>query len=492
MAMHAGSLLKFFGPSGKHNAVIGFNFCGSLVRIAAGKLSSGKVEVVNVASCQLEGLPETDAAGLIKDAVKNFKVNDPLVVISVDSQSIITKNIEIPSISEAEIREIIDLQAGRYTPYAREEILIDYVNIDTYHNSYTKVLIVILVQEVIKKQLALLAGAGFKVSRVQLSPELFGAACAKLLGLGTKSSTSIALSVDTKNSDFIVLYKGRTIFLRNIPMGYENFLKERQEFPARFVDEVKKSLDTYRTEDIEGPPNEVLLAGAPDLLDVVKAPLVEGLNMVAKIVVLEGVLSLAPTVKDTILKDRQNSYVNAMSALLAFPEAKIDLRPSELKMRTAFEEKSREMIKSGGLIMAIIVLFCAAMLTKIFYKAQDLKKLDARLIELGPQVEHLEKASVRVRAVKTYLDYGRQSLQVLSELYSIIPDEIYLKGVAIDEKGNMSLKGTADAMSEVFSFVTALENSKYFEGVSAKNTASRKEDGKDVAEFEITCVVKGP
>ncbi|HTY44728.1 MAG TPA: pilus assembly protein PilM [Patescibacteria group bacterium] len=492
MGIQASFLLGSLGSSGKHSAVIGFNFCGSLVRIAAGKLSAGKVEVTNVASCQLEGLPETDAIGVIKDAVKGFRFRDPFVVISVDSQSIITKNIEIPSISETEIREIIDLQAGRYTPYAREEILIDYVNIDTYHNSYTKVLIVILVQEVIKKQLALLAGSGFKVSRVQLSPELFGAACAKLLGSSTKSSTSIALSVDTKSSDFIVLYKGRTIFLRNIPMGYESFLKERQEFPAKFVDEVKKSLDAYRAEDIEGPPNEVLLGGAPDLVDSVKVPLVENLNMVAKVVVLEGVLSLAPAVKDILLKDRQSSYINAMSALLAFPEARIDLRPSELKMRTAFEEKSREMIKSGALIMAIIVLFCAAMLTKIFYKSQDLKKLNTRLTELAPQVEHLEKASTRVRAVKTYLDYGRQSLRVLSELYSVIPDEIYLKAVAIDEKGSMSLKGTADAMSEVFSFVTALENSKYFEGVSAKNTASRKEDGKDVAEFEITCVVKVP
>ena len=38
----------------------------------------------------------------------------------------------------------IDLQAGRHTPFSREEILMDYLNIGTYRKNYTEVLLVIV------------------------------------------------------------------------------------------------------------------------------------------------------------------------------------------------------------------------------------------------------------------------------------------------------------------------------------------------------------
>jgi hypothetical protein len=474
----------------KKNNLVSFNFSGTVVKIAAARMVSGKLEIINLAKCSIEGLSEFDAVEAIKAAIKDFKLKDPLTIVSVDSQSIITKNIEIPSVNQTEIREIIDLQAGRYTPYAREEILIDYINIDTYHNSYTKVLIVILVQEALKKQLAIVSALGFKPSKVQLASELFGAACAKLSGVADKPATCVALNIDNKSSDFIILYKGKSIFIRNLPMGYDNFLQEKTEFVAHFIEEVKKSLDAYRAEDIEGVPAELLLVGAADLLDAVKAPLVEGMNMPARAVSIEEAISLSEPAKNAMSANRQVSYMNVISSIISHMDAVIDLRPSALKMKLAFEEKSREMIKSGGLVMTLIVLACCLLLFKIYYKGQYLKRLSGELAVTEPQVESLNKASTRVRVVKNYVDYKRHSLEILTELYSIVPDDIYLKGVAIDEKGNVSIKGTAEVMSEVFAFVTALENSKNFQSASAKNTTSRKEEGKDVSEFEITCVLK--
>ena len=78
----------------------------------------------------------------------------------------IAKNIEIPSLDPDEIKEIIDLQAGRHTPYSRGEIIIDYINIGTYRENYTKILLVIVTLSVVRRQIEILAKAGLITEKV--------------------------------------------------------------------------------------------------------------------------------------------------------------------------------------------------------------------------------------------------------------------------------------------------------------------------------------
>jgi hypothetical protein len=474
----------------KSKNLISFNFIGNMLKLIEARPNGNKLELVGVSACNLEGLSHDDAVKAVRECTKDFKLKDCSAIVSVDSQSVITKNIEIPSVDESEIREIIDLQAGRYTPYAREEILIDYINIDTYHNSYTKVLIVILVQETIKKHLAIVEEVGFKVSKVLFAPEVFSAACSRALGLSSKNTASAALNIDTKSSDFIILYKGKTVFVRNIPLGYENFDKDRESFGPVILEEVKKSIEAYRAEEIAGLPLDMVVIAPRDLFEAIKPALGQNLNLPVRQVSFEGFVSTSPTATSAMSRTPGVSFANAIASFIAAQDSRIDLRPSELKMRIAFEEKSHEMIKSGALVMALTVLVCSLMGLKIYYKGQYLKRVEKELAVTEPQVESLNKASTRVRVVKNYLDYKQHSLEVLSELYTLVPEDIYLKNLSIDENGNVSIRGTAEVMSEVFAFVTALENSKMFENASAKNTTNRKEEGKDVSEFEITCVIK--
>src|SRR3972149_3451470 len=49
------------------------------------------------------------------------------VVCVVPSKLLITKNVDMPSRDRKEIDKIVDLQAGRFTPYSRNEIVIDYL-----------------------------------------------------------------------------------------------------------------------------------------------------------------------------------------------------------------------------------------------------------------------------------------------------------------------------------------------------------------------------
>ena len=469
--------------------IIGFHFTGSELRIAFAKVSKiAKPELVAVKSCNLEGLSDDLSAKLIKDTIKEFKAKNPIFVTTVDSQSVVTKNIEVPSTNEKEIREIIDLQAGRYTPYARDEIIVDYINIDTYHNSYTKVLVVIVVQEIIRKQLALFSKAGINISKIQFSSESVGLTAVKLLGLSDKKSPSCLLSIDSTNSNFIIISKAKTIFVRNIPLGYDNFAQDKDASPDKFIEELKKSLEAYKAEDLGKQPDEIMLMGSHDIALILEKKISEALDIRTKNTLFYDYISSS---KGPLISDRQLSYLNAASSAASFFDTKIDLRSSEIKLNAAFRQRSLEIIKSGMFALFIVVLACLFLLVKIHYRGLYLSRLENKIGEIQPEVSDLENDLTRIMIIKNLISNKNQALEFLSKLYDIVPENVYLKSVAVDEAGKIIMKGTTSAMSDAFSFVTVLENSGYFDEVSTQNTASRKELGKGVADFELSAILKG-
>ena len=65
------------------------------------------------------------------------------------------KNIEVPSSDPEEIKSIINLQAGRHTPYSREEVLISYINLGLNAFNNTRLLLVIVHRNMVKERISL-------------------------------------------------------------------------------------------------------------------------------------------------------------------------------------------------------------------------------------------------------------------------------------------------------------------------------------------------
>jgi Tfp pilus assembly PilM family ATPase len=120
------------------------DFVRDSLRIAAGTLSSGKTQITHLVNRNISGLSDAKITESIRVLIGEMGLKKPIIIATVPSGMIITKNIEIPSRDKKEIKEIINLQAIRHTPYSRQEIVIDYIDIGTYRQSYTKVLLIIV------------------------------------------------------------------------------------------------------------------------------------------------------------------------------------------------------------------------------------------------------------------------------------------------------------------------------------------------------------
>ena len=116
--------------------LVGIDFSGNNLKLAHIRSSRTKSEVVNLLSKDISGLTDEQIAKIIISLFGELKLKNPDIISIIPSPLVITKNIEIPSADPQEIREIVNLQAGRHTPYSREEIIVDFLNVGTYKNNY--------------------------------------------------------------------------------------------------------------------------------------------------------------------------------------------------------------------------------------------------------------------------------------------------------------------------------------------------------------------
>ncbi|MFH1339458.1 MAG: pilus assembly protein PilM [Candidatus Omnitrophota bacterium] len=460
------------------------------LKIAQASISPTKKEIVNLASRSIQNLSEEDTAKVVKEIIRELQVTRPRIIGVIPSFLTITKNIEIPSRDPQEIREIINLQASRHTPYSREEIIIDYINIGSYKQNYTKVLLVIATRSIIRKQLEILDKAGLSVERMAFAPEGIGYAVSKSLRLASQDSPVSVIHIDEGFTDFLITLRDKVTFIRNIPIGAQHLSGERDKYEPKFVDEVRKSLEVYASEDVGQSPIRFFLTGAVGNLEY----LTETLNTVLRIPFESfpyfNYLAVSQKAAQIgSLHGIRLSFLNPIAAALTFEDVKLDLVPEEIKLEKSLKQKGREIIKAGILVMAAFVLIYCIMLVNIYVKSGYLKKLSGQFGAIHQEAQELEGDFAKNQLIRDFLSARGYSLEVLAEFYSALPLDVKISYLKFDDEGTFSIEGTAESMATVFSFVDNLSKSRYFKKVETRYTRKRKEGEKDVADFSVTCAL---
>jgi Tfp pilus assembly PilM family ATPase len=229
---------------------------------------NSKNEILDWVSTDIRTMADEAIVEFIRNYILDKKINLVDVISHIPSANTITKNIELPSTNPAEIKQIIKLQAGHYSPYSPEEIVIDYIPIGVFRDGYTRIFLIIVNRDYIKHTYDIIERAGLKLKKIVLSLETMS-----LWYKDRSNNNSLAiLHMDVDNSDFMVIRDEKPIFLRNIPIGVEQLLYDRQRYPPKLVEEINHSLEAYQTEQLE-PLSKIIAIGST-------AKVIEFLNLI--------------------------------------------------------------------------------------------------------------------------------------------------------------------------------------------------------------------
>ncbi len=470
-------------PSGE---LIGIDLSSETLRVVYIRTSLKKSEVTGLICKDIANLSDDDIARVIGGALNELNPKNPLIADIIPSHIAITKNIEIPSCDQQEIKEIIGLQAGRHTPYSREEIIVDYVPIGTYKNSYTKILLMIVSRGLIKRHYDIFAKAGLRPEKLSFAPEGLAISGSKVLKSGVDDLPVSMVHIQERVTDFAVVLKNRPIFLRSIPIGARHLSEQRELYILKFSEELKKSFEAYQGEDIEKTPRAIIVTGAVDNIKDLEYQLHDCLRLPARIIPYFRQLPLSAGLLQAPSGSEYVSFLDMIGCLISYNDLKIDLTPDEIKMRKAIEERGKDLIKTGIFVLSIIVIAIFIFISKIYFKSAYIKNLDNVHRPLRAKTRKLEEDYEKVSRIKNYMRTRGYSLELLMELYKLIPEELELSEIRLDEQGRFSLSGTGDSMAGVFSFADKMDKSSYFKSVEIKHTTKRRDGARNVTDFEIT------
>ncbi|MBF0122845.1 MAG: pilus assembly protein PilM [Candidatus Omnitrophica bacterium] len=464
----------------KQNRFISISLSSTLVKVAQ-VTAKGVVEKL-----VRKDVHNNDVEAALRQALVGFDTKKAGVLCVIPGDVATTKNIELPSVDREEIESILALQASRFTPFSKDEILTSYIKLGTPKANFTRVLLVVVKREAVKERLTWIKGAGLHVETVVFVPEAITRFYAK--GYSTiKNDAPVGLiDVNRQSTNFIVMARGTTVMFRNIPVGAEQLVGEggaRQEL----MEGIRASVDAYEQEGIGVKPAQFYLTFNHPVLAGLLGPLAEMLGSKVSIASYLTWVNASKSVKDVLTKDfSDESALDIISTGVTVAKCETDLVPQEIRDHRAVSQKGRETLIAGILILVSLIFIGGGLLSKVYFKDRFLKQnLIEKYSEQRQQVQNLESMITRTRILRQYLEARTLPLEAIRELFRIIPQEIFLTNITNDDAGNLSIQGVSESMSKVFSFVTALEESPLFDAVKTKSTAAKKDRGKDVASFEI-------
>lgn len=471
---------------GSDKRYLSFSLNEAVIKLAQVR-SSGTVE--KVARITAADASADSLAQALKSAGHGFDRNAPLVCV-VPVTAATTKTIEIPSTDPQEIRSIINLQVSRHTPYSREEVLVGHVNLGLSSANQSKVLLVIVHRNVIKDRIKVLEKAGFNTDKILFAPESIGRLYTKGLNLKKDAPAVGVIDLALTSVNFMVVANGSIVFCRSIPVGIKH-LAENQQAVAQLSEEINKTLQAYTGEETNAPIASYVVTTDHEIVKNVLVSLQEALK--TEIFVSPYINFVkAASVKGRLQKDfADDSFLDVIAPVAMITKVEVNLMPDEMVAKKTVERQSKEAVKTVIAVLLILLLLGGSIMSKIYFKDAYLNNnLRAQFAEQKEEVLKLQERFDKVRIVKQYLQGRMISLDVIQELYKRTPNQIYLNTISYDEDGTLTISGISDTMSRVFTYVKTLSDSTMFKNVKTKSTATKKDNGKDVAAFELTIQVK--
>ncbi len=404
----------------------------------------------------------------------------------------------LPATDPNEIRDIVDLQAVKQTPYSKEEITAGFHIMDRDAAGYSSVLLAVAHRDVSNRYCHIAELARLFPDQLVPAPEAqlawFVRAKAKEAGEG---QVTLLLDVDLTSADLTIISGRRMVFNRTIAIGARQ-MSQQMAMQAEFQREVERSLEAGSADLKEEKISHVILTGMTGPLKELSALLSREMNLPCEVLtVFEGIKdNLDPASLDTLTGPEPPESVGSFAAVAGLalePRPSINLIPAEIQIRKAVEQRGRDLALMGTLLISFMMLSSLIVFEKIYKRGQYLTQLEKAYASVRTESEGLERLVAKMQLAREQVAGGGNFMDVFLDVHQVIPDNIQLTSFKYDgrEKG-VVLRGISAEMSAVFQFISILEAAPHLGFVKTRSVTKRMMGEKELAEFEIVAQIEEP
>ncbi|MCF7875339.1 MAG: pilus assembly protein PilM [Candidatus Omnitrophica bacterium] len=465
----------------------------SWLKVIQIQISRHEKKVVNLIKKDIKSLSDQKISEIIKKISKQLKIKSSMCFISVPRYYVTSRNLDLPSTNPNEIKEMIQLQIGKQTPYDRDEIISDYQIIENKAiEGYSKVMLVIVHRNIVQRFLDILEKAKLKTDEVGLSSEGLLNWGRAVLEIDQKSKTYIFVDIGYENSDFEAFINNKLFFGKVVSIGAVNF-KNKEEAVKRLIQEINHFTYGYHNEIDNQEIEKIIITGAQKAINNLDQKLLQ--NGVGEDIEIIDQFESMVVPEDLAQQHRKTmsdiSITGIFGLSLQLKERSISLLPQELLIEKEIKQRAKDIYILGILLILVPIFISGIFFGRNYRKKIYLREIEKKLESNEAEVDLLKNKIKRIEKVKQRIINKGVPLNFLFEIHNTIPPEIYLSSINFDGKDRLIIKGSSSAMSVVFKFVSKLEESYFFRNVKTEYANVRqRRDSKESIDFEIICLAK--
>lgn len=476
-------LLKFL-PKNAPPEITVFSVDGHWMKLLHIKGGRQNRVVTNLIVLPVAEIPFQDVVNKLRLTCEERRIEPQSVIVANPSHLTTTRLVSVPSADWAEIREIVELQIEKHTPYAKEEILTDFAILETDSNGYSKVMLVIAHQDVVNRALRIVEAMGWMLERVTF--ELEGLVRWSHNVKSTSAGQPFLLAdLDAEVATVAVIQRNELLFHRSLPFGMKQIASEASGVSGRLVGELRRSVEAFEAEGLHTALAGIVVTGQVEQLPELKAQIEQGLELATEVVSSFERFALSETGTASLQETGSASFAGLLG--LAQGQAKIDLTPKPLRLHRTFELRARSLLVVGCQVIGVLALVGAIIIGDVQKQERYYGWLRAEARRTAEAANLLDGSLQQLELVRQWINTRGQYLDIITELNKHSSEAIRWDSADYVQGERIVLKGTSREMPRVFDMVAALEKSKLFAKVEAKRVTKRKENEEELTNFELTC-----
>lgn len=435
--------------------------------VKVAKIRNGVVEVV--AASTFDPVKGDGSSALKLLASENKFTGLPALAL-VPRQAVNIRMLDLPSQDKAEIRDMVDLQATKQTPYTREEVLVDYRAAASDRPGYTHVVLAIVQRSVLRHRYYLIEEAGMKLAQVSVSSE------ALLnwvrLAVPAAEGTVAVLDVDAGCSEIAIVGPSGLLFSRGILTGADHIAGGDSKSVDRLVDEVRRGIDVVRGEVRDLAIGKLVVTGAVQG----DGALAERLSQVLEIpCVRRESMSVLPDPPARVAGPAGRPFsMTAVAGAAASPsDLALNLIPESVLARQTVVVRGRQLAAMASLAMAAMVLGSLAAMVHYQASRHRLTGIEAVLEGQKPAVVRTERRQEIIEVVRQRQAGRSDPLRVLRDINVVVPQGVVLESVDINRaQGQVTVAGTAPSIKDIRGMVGSMEQTALLRDVKEGNATT--------------------
>lgn len=425
-------------------------------------------------------LPAQHISAELKMLIKESKLDTNYLALVLPREQLIVRFLTLPSIDISEISQMMEYQLKQQIPYPKEEIVSDFIVLNTFPDRTSSVMLVAVHSQTLYKYIKYLEEINLRPRLVTFSSEGVLRWYEFLYMDKEKPNEKILLiDIDFNYAEVLLIQNKELLFTRSISISSDN---------ESILNELVKTIHSIPTEETSANISKIVLKGETDTKDALFNMLKERFSIPAELVSPLGNLTL----KDYDSYNRHKPEGVSVSSVIGISFTKnkplINLIPRQLQDKWDLKDKKTQILKTLILIGGVLACLISIATRDIYEKKRYQEYLEYNIKNTGDEVMLVQSLSARLEFIKHEIKNKSLLLDIIGSLYTVTPSNIYLIDFTYDEDDKVTLRGNARAMNNVFEFSNILEKLPYFKAVKIKYVTEKKMPDRETGlNFELIC-----